>query len=151
MIHFPRTIILRHRRENLKKCSLRTLPKREDLQILTYPTTPLPDLSSYLMLKVEAPPLTLDDCKYGLFFIDATWRLAAIMEKQCSLMQARSLPAHFRTAYPRRQTDCSDPTAGLATLEALFLSYRILKRPTDNILNGYIWEKQFIELNSLEN
>ncbi|HSX10199.1 MAG TPA: hypothetical protein VLF94_00565, partial [Chlamydiales bacterium] len=99
------TAILRHRRENLRKCSLRGLEGRPDLIFFTYPVDPLPDLSSYLLLKVGAPPLTLADSSRGLLLIDGTWRLAQIMEKQLPWkLEARSLPGHYRTAYPRRQT-----------------------------------------------
>ena len=137
------TIILRHRRENLKKCSLRGLEGRSDLIFLTYPIDPLPDLSNYLLLKVGAPPLTIDDADRGLFIIDGTWRLAALMERQCN-MESRSLPGRARTAYPRRQTDCPDPEKGLASVEALYLAHLILRRDVDGLLDHYYWKNQFL-------
>lgn len=145
-----KTIVLRHRRENLKKCSLRGLEKHPDLLFYTYPTSSLPDLSSYLLLKVGAPPLSEQDNDFGLLLIDGTWRLAQIMEKQlpCKL-QARSLPSHFKTAYPRRQTDCSDPKTGLASVEALYIAHQILGRSTKNLLNHYYWKDLFYRANEL--
>jgi pre-rRNA-processing protein TSR3 len=143
----PPTMIWRHRRENLKKCSLRALSERSDLKILTYPIDPLPDLSSYLMLKVGAPPLTKEDHLYGLLLLDATWRLATIMERQCPVLPTRSLPRAIRTAYPRRSTDCPDPVVGLATIEAMYAAYRVLGRSTEGLLTSYEWAAQFLVIN----
>ncbi|HSX25642.1 MAG TPA: hypothetical protein VLE89_01375 [Chlamydiales bacterium] len=140
-----RTIILRHRRENLKKCSLRGLEGRSDLLFYTYPTDVLPDFSHYLLLKVGAPPLTEADRDRGLFLIDGTWRLAQIMEKQLPWkLEARSLPGGYQTAYPRRQTDCPDPTSGLSSVEALYIAHQILGRSTEGLLDRYHWKELFL-------
>ncbi len=141
------TLIYRHRRENLAKCSLTPLMERDDFRFLTYPTDPLPDLSGYLALQVGAPPLTREDAGYGLFLIDATWRLAAVMERACPNIEKRSLPSHFRTAYPRRQTGCLDPACGLASIEAIYLARLILGSPVDGILDQYYWRDEFLRLN----
>jgi pre-rRNA-processing protein TSR3 len=144
------TAIIRHRRENLKKCSLSGLEKREGLLFYTYPTDPLPDFSGFLLLKVGAPPLTSQDAGRNLLLIDGTWALALAIEKQLPpSMEARSLPAHFKTAYPRRQTHCPDPEAGLSSLEALYLSHKILGRPYSDLLELYYWKSRFLELNKL--
>lgn len=76
MQSFLSTYILRHQRENLKKCSLRGLEKRKDCQFFTYPTSVLPDLSQYFLLAIEAPPLHSSDFNKGIFLLDATWRYA---------------------------------------------------------------------------
>lgn len=148
----PATIILRHTRENLKKCSLAGLENRKGYQFFTYPKDALPELSSYILLKVGAPPLTREDRSRGLFLIDGTWRLASVMEAQIPLaiketMISRSLPDHFRTAYPRRQTACPDPEKGLSSLEALYIASFILGRPLDGLLDRYYWKDLFFELN----
>lgn len=143
---FPPTVILRHRRENLKKCSLTGLENRPDLRFFSYPMDTLPDFSGYLLLKVGAPELTLSDRDRGLFLIDGTWRLAQVMEKQLPWkLEARSLPSHYKTAYPRRQTDCPDPDAGLSSVEALFIAHRILERPTAGLFSRYHWKENFLE------
>ncbi len=143
-----KTIIIRHRRENLKKCSLLGLEKRSDMLFLSYPNPQLPSLSSYILLKVGAPPLSIQDKDSGLILLDATWRLAQTMEKEIHLpVEFRSLPSHFRTAYPRRQTDCPDPERGLASLEALFIAYHVLGRPSDGLLDHYYWKNDFLILN----
>ena len=150
MIEFPPTIILRHRRENLKKCSLTGLSEKQrpDFLFFTYPKDPLPDLSGYLMLKVGAPPLSPDDGARGLFAIDGTWRLAEKMERSLTqTLSTRSLPGSFRTAYPRRQTDCPNPEQGLSTLEAIYLAYRALGRDSEGLLDHYYWKDLFLEYN----
>lgn len=147
-----KTIILRHRRENLKKCSLRGLENRPDLSFYTYPTDPLPDCSNFLLLKVGAPPLTLEDRNRGLFLIDGTWRLAQIMDKQLPWkLETRSLPSGFRTAYPRRQTDCPDPNAGLSSIEALYVAHLFLGRSVENLLDAYYWKNHFLQINGFSN
>ena len=201
MLSFPPTVILRHRKENLKKCSLRGLEERPDIHFFTYPkdilhggdslrfgrressanpsfeegavwnnTAPssgeglagfdvaktqrittvqytLPDLSSYFLLTLDAPPLTKADCELGIFLIDGTWRYAELMQRQLPhphLFQRRSLPPGFCTAYPRRQEDCPEPSNGLASVEALFLAYSLLGRSTDGILDHFYWKEKFL-------
>jgi pre-rRNA-processing protein TSR3 len=153
MFLFPPTFILRHRKENLKKCSLRGLEERSDMLFFTYPKDVLPDLSQYILLTLDAPPLTSADAGYGLFLIDATWVYAQKMYKQLKTphrFQMRSLPSAYQTAYPRRQEDCSDPTRGLASIEALYLAYRILGRDCSGLLDNYYWQEPFLKKNALE-
>ncbi len=153
MTPFPPTIVLRHRLENLKKCSLRGLENRSDFIFLSYPYERLPDLSrQYIILTLDAPPLTKEDAPYGLFILDATWRYAAKMFKPLAGQPQylyRSLPAHYRTAYPRCQHDCPDPQRGLASIEAIYLSYFLLQRETAGLLDHYYWKEKFLQLNSL--
>lgn len=150
---FPPTLVIRHRLENLKKCSLRGLESRPDFIFITYPYKSLPNIDSYIILSLEAPPLTAADSHSGLLLVDATWSYAEKMMKplvnlpQC---QYRSLPPHYRTAYPRRQEDCPDPKRGLASIEALYLSYLILNRSTDGFLDHYYWKENFFQINDLQ-
>ena len=145
MMYFPPTIILRHQRENLKKCSLRGLEQRPDMVFLTYPTPSLPDLNGYCVLTLDAPPLTPADAPLGLFLIDGTWRYAKKMAGTLPpTAVCRSLPSHFQTAYPRRQPDCPDPKRGLASVEALYLAYAMLGRNTEGILDHYHWKDEFL-------
>lgn len=113
---------------------------------LTYPIPSLPDLKGYCVLTLDAPPLTRDDAHLGIFLIDGTWRYAATMAKSLPsppTFTTRSLPTHFRTAYPRRQPDCPNPDRGLASVEALYLAYSILGRNTEGILDHYHWKELF--------
>jgi pre-rRNA-processing protein TSR3 len=142
------TVILRHRRENLKKCSLRGLETRSDMIFLTYPKDSLPDLSGYIQLELNAPPLTKDDSCHGLFLIDGTWDLAKVMSKSVTQpLIKRSLPPNLKTAYPRRQTRCDDPEKGLASIEALYAAYFILGKDTKGLLDTYYWKEEFLSIN----
>lgn len=147
---FPPTVVIRHRLENLKKCSLRGLEERTDFQFFTYPYTALPPLAGYVVLTLDAPPLSSAESACGLLVIDATWRYAQKMIKPFlgqSEYLYRSLPALCRTAYPRRQEDCPDPERGLASIEAIYLAYRLLGRDTTGLLDNYYWKEQFLQLN----
>ena len=144
------TIILRHKYENLKKCSLSGLEKREDMRFYPYPKAVLPDLSSYIVLSLDAPILTKEDAGYGLFLIDGTWNYAKPMFTSLKPpFLVRSLPAHYETAYPRRQTGCEDPKRGLASIEALFLAYHLTERDTQGLLDHYYWKNLFFQKNQL--
>ncbi|MBX9923411.1 MAG: hypothetical protein K2Y01_04815 [Rhabdochlamydiaceae bacterium] len=148
---YPPTIIYRHRRENLKKCSLRGLETREDIHFYTYPQNPLPSLSGYLLLTLDAPLLQKEDDSLGIFLIDGTWKHAEVMYKQISqphLFITRSLPKEMQTAYPRRQDDCLDPSRGLASVEALFAAYILLGRDPSGLLDNYYWKDAFLQKNS---
>jgi len=145
---------MRHRLENLKKCSLRGLESRSDCIFLTYPYDHLPDLTYVSILSFDGPVLSEKDDSNGLLLIDATWRYAAKMVKSVSPayhINYRTLPGQYRTAYPRKQADCSDPHRGLASIEALYLSYLLLKRPTNGLLDHYYWKDQFLQINELSN
>ena len=139
------TIIWRHRRENLKKCSLRGLEGEDGFTFYTYPTSELPDLSHCVALSLDGPPLTAADADRDLFLIDATWRYAERMAAQLPPVEKRSLPAHFQTAYPRRQKRAR----GLASIEALYIAHTILGWPTDGLLDRYRWRDTFFDINGL--
>lgn len=146
---FPPTVVIRHKRENLKKCSLRGLETRHDFIFFTYPQS-ISDPNNYILLTLDAPPLTAADACHGLLVLDATWRYAAKMLQSFkgSSCLYRSLPPCYRTAYPRRQHDCPNPEQGLASIEAIFLSYYLLGRPTLGLLDHYYWKEMFLKMNS---
>lgn len=148
--HRPPTYLLRHSRENLKKCTLRGLEKRADCHFFSYPCETLPDLSSHVLLAIDAPPLTREDSHYGIFLLDATWRYAAKMllyvEREQKVVK-RSIPKGFRTAYPRRQEDCPDQEAGLASIEALYIAYLVTGRDVKGLLDAYYWKQAFLDKN----
>jgi pre-rRNA-processing protein TSR3 len=148
---FPKTVIVRHRKENLKKCSLRGLEGREDLYFSKYHTPILPNLEGYVLLDLEGPPLSSQDRDKGLVLLDGTWRYASKMRENIPFLDdlpKRSLPLAY-TAYPRRQEDCSEPERGLASVEALYLAYCILERDAEGLLDHYYWKDQFLQKNAL--
>lgn len=148
----PEVLILRHRKENLKKCSLRGLESRPDFRFLTYPCEHWPRLDGYCLLTINAPPLSSKDRGLNFFIIDGTWRYAAQMEesipKEIPLLR-RSLPEHFRTAYPRYQTGCLEPDRGLASIEALYIAFYIAKKDTKGLLDNYYWRDEFLRKNGI--
>lgn len=153
MQSFRPTVVIRHKRENIKKCSLRGLESRPDFIFFRYPSSGLPDLSGYIVLSLDAPPLTASDAETGLLILDATWRYADKMFHSFSDQEKfiyRSLPSYYKTAYPRRQEDCSDPERGLASIEAIFLAYHILGRETEGLLDLYYWKENFLKLNGID-
>ena len=143
MFLFPPTIILRHRRENLRKCSLRGLENREDLRFFTYPKHSLPPIPTYILLTLDAPTLTPEDSDRGLLLVDGTWRHTQTILRTLPPMECRSLP-QIKTAYPRRQEDCPQPDQGLASVEALYIAYTVLGRDTTGLLDQYHWKESFL-------
>lgn len=146
---FP-TLIWRHRKENLKKCSLRGLEERSDLRFYTYPQQELPFEEGYVLLDFHGPLLSEKDRNNGLILVDGTWRYAEKMTAALPAPQQlprRSLPKGLRTAYPRRQEDCENPEVGLASVEALYAAYVFLGRDPEGILDFYYWKDDFLEKN----
>lgn len=150
---YPPTLVIRHRRENLKKCSLRGLESRSDCLFIRYPFDHLPNLEQHFLLVMDgAEELSTYDCDRGLILLDSTWRYLPKMVKAVQSgkhIQKRILPKIYKTAYPRRQDDCSDPERGLSSLEAMYIAYTILNRSTDGLLDSYFWRDRFLELNAL--
>lgn len=150
MQRFPTTLVVRHRKERLSKCSLRGLEDREDFAFFKYPQTQLPPTEGAILLALDAPPLEREEGERGLLLLDATWRYAERMYRDIrptiSVIE-RSIPLGACTAYPRRQEDCRDEEAGLASIEALYIAYTILGRPTKGLLDRYHWKEAFLEKN----
>jgi pre-rRNA-processing protein TSR3 len=146
------TIVIRHRKENLQKCSLRGLENRNDFLFFTYPKEIIEiDFSSYILLTIDAPILQEGENEKGFLLIDATWKYAGkILGKyDTPKLEKKSLPPYFKTAYPRYQTGCSDPNRGLASIEALYIAFLLTKRPTNDLLVNYYWKDQFLKKNEL--
>jgi pre-rRNA-processing protein TSR3 len=121
---------------------------RTDVLFLTYPVTRLPPLHGYVRLAAEGQELSPDDADCGLLLLDASWRWAAAMNQAFLDVPPRSLQG-YRTAYPRRSKRGTDPENGLASIEALFLAYHLLGRPTAGLLQHYRWAEDFLRLNHL--
>ena len=143
---FPPTIIVRDRRENPKKCTILPLHGRADLIWLAYPTDSRPDLTGYIRLAADGPALSLADAQAGLLLLDGSWRRAEAMSRAFQDVAPRSLSG-YQSAYPRVSKKGTDPTNGLASVEALFLAYHILGRPTAGLLDHYHWADEFLKGN----
>ena len=149
-MNYPPNLIIRHRKENKKKCSLQPILGRKDCLFFNYPNTKLPSLDHYVLLDLKGPILSSEDRGKGLVIVDATWKYASKMNQQLSdlaVLEKRSLPSTFKTAYPRRQLDCLDGKRGLASIEALYIAYLLLSRNTTGLLEDYYWKNLFLELN----
>lgn len=140
------TIIVRHPRENPKKCSILPLRGRSDLQFLTYPLKEKPDLTGYVLLSAEGPPLSAADAASGLVLLDGSWRWARQMLRDFEHLPTRALSG-YRTAYPRVSKQGTDPDNGLATVEALYIAHHILGRATDGLLDHFRWKEEFLTAN----
>jgi pre-rRNA-processing protein TSR3 len=119
---------------------------RGDLVFLTYPVARPPLLHDYLRLAAEGEELSPNDADRGLLLLDASWRWAEPMNQAFIHVPPRSLHG-YRTAYPRKSKRGTDPENGLASIEALFLAYHILGRPTSGLLDQYRWADEFLRLN----
>ena len=146
---FPVTVIVRSPHENPRKCSILPLRGRADLLFLEYPVAGPPALTGYVRLAAEGPELSSADAACGLLLLDGSWRRAQAMNQDFLHVPPRSLHG-YRTAYPRAAKLGTDPKHGLATVEALFLAYHILGRPTAGLLDHYRWAVEFLGVNGLD-
>lgn len=150
----PQTILLRHIKENRKKCSLTPLEGHSDLLFFKYPrqleSLPISEQTPVAVLTVGAPLLSRSS-SLPLLLVDGTWRYAnsmiqSLVRRFGNSLSMVSLPP-ASTAYPRYQTLCSDPEAGLASVEALFLAHLWTGRRTQGLLDDYYWADLFLKKN----
>jgi pre-rRNA-processing protein TSR3 len=148
-----RFIVIRHRKENLKKCSLRGLETRPDFLFFTYPECltkgKMRDLQDCFLLDIDGDELSSAD-QGPCIILDGTWRYALVMRRQITQLQEcrrRRLPNAWKTAYPRCQTECSDPERGLASIEAIYAASVLTGQSTEGLLDLYYWKDSFLEKN----
>ena len=146
---FPPTVVIRHTKENPKKCSILPLKGRAEVVFFNFPlTTTLPDMPNYVRLAAEGPALSAEDRDRGILLLDGSWRSAGSMTREFLHVLPRSL-AGYVTAYPRVSKLGTDPDNGLASVEALFVAYHILGRPTAGLLDHYRWAAEFLSINGI--
>jgi pre-rRNA-processing protein TSR3 len=143
------TIIVRDAHENPRKCSVWPLRGLPGLVFLRYPLSQRPPLEGYVRLAAEGPELCADDAGSGILLLDASWRWAEKMTRDFLDVPPRSLNG-WKTAYPRVSKLGTDPSNGLASVEALFLAHHILGRPTAGLLDQYRWRDEFLRLNGID-
>ena len=142
----PITIIVRHPKENPKKCSVLPLQGRADVLFLTYPVQQLPSFDGYIRLAADGPGLSSADADSGILLLDGSWRSAGKMNACFEGVPPRSLHG-WKTAYPRVSKLFDDPSLGLATIEAIYIAYQLLGRDTGGLLDQYHWRDEFLALN----
>jgi pre-rRNA-processing protein TSR3 len=147
------TVVIRHPREMLSKCSLTPVQDRPDtidwLKFYTARQDFRFDANGYTELAVDAPPLSEADRGRPFLLLDATWRLLPkVKTKVFGTTVRRSIPPYWVTAYPRVSKTMPDPVGGLASIEALFVAQAMLGHCMPTLLDGYYWKMQFLELNA---
>jgi pre-rRNA-processing protein TSR3 len=145
---YPPTVIVRHPKENPRKCSVLPLRGRPGLVFLSYPVKERPELAGYVRLAAEGPELSSADAGAGVLLLDGSWRRAGAMIREFADVPPRSLHG-WKTAYPRVSKLGTDPDNGLASVEALYIAHHILGRPTEGFLEHYRWAEGFLRLNGL--
>ena len=137
--------VIRHRRERLKKCSLRNLHKRPEIRFILDHDLLRFDASGHVLLDVDGPLLSVADAGHPLLILDSSWRwLPGLRSRIDGEPLQRSLPA-VPTAYPRVSKLFEDPVSGLASVEALYLARRVLGEDDPSLLDGYRWKTEFLE------
>jgi pre-rRNA-processing protein TSR3 len=137
--------VIRHPKERRSKCSLTPLEGREDIEFFRARPNWSFDMTGFTVLALGAPELSVEDAGRPLLLLDSTWRLLPQIEA-CLHGEGvrRTLPA-VQTAYPRVSKIASNPLAGLASVEALYLAKLMLGERDDTLLSNYHWRAQFIE------
>lgn len=139
--------VIRHPRENVKKCSLRRLHGRPDFEFLRASEKFFFDATGFMLLEIGAPPVAPADAGLPILLLDSTWRLLpSLRAKVGGKFVPRSIPPEIRTAYPRVSKVFDDP-AGLATIEALYAAMKLSGNPDPSVLKGYPFARKFMEIN----
>jgi len=140
--------VIRHPRENLKKCSLRHLHTHPNFEFFTAVDGFSFDATGYTVLEIDAPGMSPEDIGRPLLLLDSTWHLLPkIRAKIYGNFVSRSLPASIISAYPRISKMHSDPS-GLATVEALYAALRAMGDIDCQIIKDYPFALSFLKLNS---
>ena len=138
------TTIIRHPKERLSKCSLEPLRGHPALTFHKATDSFHFDATGFTLLALGAPELTAEDAGCPLLLLDATWRLLPQLEsKLTGEPLRRSLPP-TPTAYPRVSKLDEDPHGGLASVEALYLAWKILGLDAPELLANYHWRESFL-------
>ncbi|HEB51889.1 MAG TPA: hypothetical protein ENI87_01410 [bacterium] len=141
------TTVIRHPKERVRKCSLRFLHDRPEMTFLRGKPDLRFDATGFVLLAVDAEPLSLQDRGHPLLLLDSTWRWLPQLQ-QCVVGQPlrRSIPGGLRTAYPRVSKLFADPTGGLASIEALYVARKLLGDDDPTLLDGYHWQQEFLAI-----
>lgn len=144
----PQIVVIRHPRENLKKCSLRGLESRENFAFFKAKDGFLFDATGYILLQNNAPEISEKDKSLPILLLDSTWALLPkVRNKIHGKPILRGLPSSIKTAYPRVSKSGNDPQNGLATVEALFAALSLSGQRDESVLQNYIFKDTFLQLN----
>lgn len=137
--------IIRHYKEKVSKCSLKHLHDKEGFTFVTGRPGYQFDATGYILLAVDAPPLSTKDGDHPLLLLDSTWRLLPQLEAGITGQPIRrSIPGGVKTAYPRVSKISEDPHGGLASIEALYLALKLQGYDHPELLDEYHWRDEFL-------
>lgn len=138
-------LIVRHYKENRKKCTLEPLVGRPGFRFLTWRPGATIRAAGHTLLAVEGEELTPADAGRPLLILDSTWRyLDAMRESLQGEVTPRCLPRGITTAYPRTSKLHDEPAFGLASIEALHAALLVLGLRDDSLLDRYHWGGEFL-------
>jgi pre-rRNA-processing protein TSR3 len=141
------TTVIRHPKERISKCSLRFLHDRPEMTFLRGKPDLRFDATGFILLAVDAPPLSLADQGHPLLLLDSTWRwLPQLNACVTGEPIKRSIPGDLHTAYPRVSKTFEDPAGGLASIEALYVARKLLGDDDPELLHGYHWTDEFLAI-----
>jgi pre-rRNA-processing protein TSR3 len=141
------TTVIRHPKERISKCSLRFLHDRPEMTFLRGKPNLRFDATGFILLAVDAPPLSLADQGQPLLLLDSTWRwLPQLNACVTGEPIKRSIPGELHTAYPRVSKTFEDPAGGLASIEALYVARKLLGDEDAELLHGYHWRDEFLTI-----
>ncbi len=140
-------LVLRDPRESKRKCSLTPIREHPHVRFASYHPERRLAADGHVLLHPEGELLTEGDAGKPLLLVDCAWRrLPRLLATVDGVTLRRRLPP-LVSAYPRRSSTFPDPSAGLASIEALYAASVILGEPDPDLLAGYHWRDEFLELN----
>jgi len=143
-------LILRDPRESAAKCSLTPLRGKPGIRFVPFHRERQLEAGGRIFLDPGGELLQASDWELapaGLLLIDCSWRrVGKLLKTVQGELLPRRLP-ELLTAYPRKSKTFEDPSAGLASVEALYAAMALLGRPRPDLLEAYHWRERFLELN----
>ena len=139
--------------EKSKQCTILPLRDRADFKITRFrATNPPRKLSADILLHPDGISLAelRSDSITKIAALDCIWRrLNTILNNTLEpLPKLVSIPPGFLTAYPRKDKHGDDPSAGFATIEALFITAAFLGKWDLTLLEKYYFGDKFLEINA---
>lgn len=140
-------LVLRDRRESVKKCSLTPLRGLPGIRFVDYDPDATLEVAGRVLLDPEGEELGPADRGADLLLVDCAWRrVPKLVRTLRGEVRRRRLP-RLETAYPRKSRIFDDPGTGLASVEALYAASVLLGEPHPEWLDGYRWTSQFLAAN----
>jgi pre-rRNA-processing protein TSR3 len=142
--------------EKANKCTIVPLAHREDFRLLKVGREVLGPLRSPIFLHPEGECLSQIDLSIfksspvqGIACIDCVWRrLDGLLKRIEGPMPTRArIPDGILTAYPRHSIFDTDPSGGLATIEAIFVAACMLGHFDLSLLSEYYFGLEFLKIN----